>query len=197
MASISDFDNDLSTRCMASITIPKFTEVTQVMTIDGWMVIFQKVDTNTSFHRPWDDYVNGFGTYDYNFWMGLEKIHQLTSTGTYSMKLEVLLQNGIKLLAEYASFQLSDRSYQYYISVSGFSGTDGDIMTDGTYTDGFNGMKFSTYDSDNDQCGSNCGSRCDMGWWYNHCCLWPTADFYIPLYTSSPVSTARMMIKLA
>ena len=128
MALISEFGNDVSTQCNAFISIPTFADLTQVTTIDGWMVIFQNVDTNTSFNRPWVDYVNGFGTYNCNFWMGLEKIHQLTSNGRYSMKLEVLLENGSRLSAEYASFQLSSQSYLYTISVSGFSGTDGDII---------------------------------------------------------------------
>ena len=47
----------------------------------GWTVIQHRVDGTESFYRGWDEYKSGFGVIgqDDDYWMGLEKIYELTN----------------------------------------------------------------------------------------------------------------------
>ena len=42
--------------------------------------IQRRINNSVDFDRDWYDYVTGFGDVDGNFWLGLEEIHQLTTT---------------------------------------------------------------------------------------------------------------------
>ena len=192
---ISDFTKSTSVVIFKEIIIPTFAGTTTLIAIDDWIVIFQKVDTSVSFARSWIDYVNGFGANNCNFWMGLEKMYQLTRTGSYKIKLEILSDVGRIVSAEYGSFSLNSQTNLYTVHVSGYTGSDGDLMN---YGSSFSGMPFSTYDADNGPCSSNCGSVCGIGWWYNHC-DW---DVYILSFTLNDGSLhtmkkGRMMVKHA
>jgi len=46
---------------------------------DGrWTVLQRRVGGSVNFERTWSEYVNGFGDWNNEFWLGLEKIHYLT-----------------------------------------------------------------------------------------------------------------------
>ena len=47
----------------------------------------RRVDGDVDFQQPWEEYVNGFGDVDGNFWLGLETIHKLTAAGFSRMKV--------------------------------------------------------------------------------------------------------------
>ncbi|CAF4021142.1 unnamed protein product, partial [Rotaria sp. Silwood1] len=49
----------------------------------GWTVIQRRINGTIDFYRGWDDYKNGFGDLHTEFWLGNEKIHQLTNQGQY------------------------------------------------------------------------------------------------------------------
>ncbi len=49
----------------------------------GWTVIQRRLNGTVDFYRGWDDYKNGFGDLNTEFWLGNEKIHQLTNQGQY------------------------------------------------------------------------------------------------------------------
>ncbi|ESO01700.1 hypothetical protein HELRODRAFT_81378, partial [Helobdella robusta] len=57
----------------------------------GWIVIVQRVNGDQSFYRNWATYKSGFGIYYRNFWLGLEKMHQLTTSADYRLRLEILI----------------------------------------------------------------------------------------------------------
>ena len=46
-------------------------------------MIQTRVDGAESFRRDWNDYKNGFGKFQSEFWLGNEYIHQITSAGLY------------------------------------------------------------------------------------------------------------------
>ena len=121
-----------------------------------------------AFARDWDDYKDEFGRPDGNFyWIGLDRMHDLTSSGAYQLEINLRTGNESKTM-RWASFSVASESDKYLVSVSGFDqGTSG-------LSDRFsphNGADFSTQDRDNDGYSSgSCSSRYgNTGWWYKRC----------------------------
>lgn len=46
-----------------------------------WLVVQNRNDASTNFNRTWNEYKFGFGNLRNNFWLGLEKLHQVSSKG--------------------------------------------------------------------------------------------------------------------
>ena len=44
----------------------------------GWMVFQQRKFGTVDFYRNWEDYKNGFGSFEGDFWAGLENVHQVS-----------------------------------------------------------------------------------------------------------------------
>jgi Fibrinogen beta and gamma chains, C-terminal globular domain len=66
----------------------------------------------------WNDYVNGFGFQATNLWLGLERIHQLTTSGNWSLRLEYFYNNKW-VSAEYQKFVVGDNSSFYTLNYQG------------------------------------------------------------------------------
>ena len=49
----------------------------------GWTVLQRRMNGSVDFYRNWQDYKTGFGDLRTEFWLGNEKMHQLTSQGSY------------------------------------------------------------------------------------------------------------------
>ncbi|XP_051858689.1 angiopoietin-4-like [Drosophila albomicans] len=47
---------------------------------DGWMIIQRRINGKQDFDKKWQEYVDGFGELDGDFWFGLEKLHLVTSS---------------------------------------------------------------------------------------------------------------------
>ena len=46
----------------------------------GWIVIQRRITNGTAnFYRNWEDYENGFGDLNGEFWIGLRNMHELTT----------------------------------------------------------------------------------------------------------------------
>ena len=95
------------------------------------------------FYCYWTDYQQGFGNLSGEFWLGLDKIHRLTSDTT---QLHIDLQDfeGNSRYAQHTSFSVRDSESNYNLSVSGFSGNAGHSFGD------LSGYQFRTRDRDND-----------------------------------------------
>ena len=96
------------------------------------------------------------------FWLGNEKIHAITSTGTYEVRV-YLKYNCQSKYALYDKFSIADESNNYKVRVESYSGTAGDSLT------GHNDNKFNTVDRD-DGISENCAARMTGARWYGRCC---------------------------
>ena len=132
----------------------------------GWTVIQRRnVSLGTvNFTRNWEDYVNGFGDLDGEFWIGLNNIYQLTTT-LQEMELQISVWNDSEtsITWNYQTFRISGPENKYRLTVGGGTGNGSDPLA---Y---HNGRYFSTYDRDNDASSGNCAYRSQGGWWYNDC----------------------------
>ena len=131
----------------------------------GWTVFQRRMDGSVDFYRYWTDYQQGFGNLSGEFWLGLDKIHRLTSTPT-ELRVDLRDFEGNSAYAKYTSFSVGSSSSKYILSVlsSGYSGTAGDSLV------WHNRMKFSTRDQDNDAAsGASCAQVYKGGWWYSAC----------------------------
>ena len=132
----------------------------------GWTVFQCRMDGSVDFYRYWTDYQQGFGNLSGEFWLGLDKIHRLTSTAT-ELRVDLRDFDEMSAYAKYTSFSVGDSASKYILSISGYSGTAGDSLA---Y---HNGQQFSTRDQDNDATSSsfsgNCAQHFKGAWWYRHC----------------------------
>ncbi|XP_052861621.1 fibrinogen-like protein 1 [Anopheles cruzii] len=143
-----------------------------------WMVIQNRFDGSVDFYRPWREYKFGFGNNDGGeYWLGLERIHQLTSRSSY--ELMIILEDFDRNLtyAKWEQFAVADENNQYKIlKLKGFQGTAGDSFE-------AEGMRFSTYDYDNDKFDQNCAAITHGAWWYKSCGESNLNGLYLSGYT--------------
>ncbi|KAG5266141.1 hypothetical protein AALO_G00250250 [Alosa alosa] len=125
----------------------------------GWTVIQRRQDGKVNFNRKWNEYKNGFGDLHTEFWLGNDHIHDLSSQGAYSLRIDLEDWNGKHKHAYYESFSTEDEEHQYRLHVTGFSGTVEDSFA--WYHDKHS---FSTPDT-----GNICAEISHGGWWYNQC----------------------------
>ncbi|XP_071980226.1 ficolin-2-like isoform X2 [Engystomops pustulosus] len=130
----------------------------------GWIVIQRRWDGSVDFYRTWDEYKKGFGCRLNEFWLGNDNIHQITSTGTWELRVDLQDFEGKKVFAKYTSFKVLDESEKYTLQIGAFKeGTAGDSMG------GLSNVKFSTRDEDNDTSENSCSLMYKGGWWYTNC----------------------------
>ena len=114
--------------------------------------------------RDWAEYEDGFGDLESNMWLGLRYLNRLTASA--NMELHVYLEDfdNVHAYAAYNTFDISDRSDEYRLTVGGYSGNAGDSLFIHT------GNRFTTYDNDNYMSASgNCAQRYSGAWWYQNC----------------------------
>ena len=140
----------------------------------GWTVFQKRFDGTVNFSRNWDDYENGFGKSDGEYWLGLRNIHRLAYK-RWILRIDMEDYNGKREYAEYSDFRIGDAAWNYRLSVwsYSYSGNATDRLTWRGYggLDGYdhNNMPFSTWDRDNDHWDGNCAVKYTGGWWYNAC----------------------------
>uniref|UniRef100_A0A8C5DF26 Fibrinogen C-terminal domain-containing protein n=1 Tax=Gouania willdenowi TaxID=441366 RepID=A0A8C5DF26_GOUWI len=128
----------------------------------GWTVFQRRMNGKTDFYRTWSEYSAGFGNLSEEFWLGNEALHNLTSVGQVSLRVDMHSGND-NAYAVYANFSVDSEERHYTLTVSGYSGTAGDSMR---Y---HNGRPFSTRDKDPASLGIHCARAYMGGWWYKNC----------------------------
>ncbi|XP_054083642.1 angiopoietin-related protein 1-like [Zeugodacus cucurbitae] len=131
----------------------------------GWLVIQRRQSGAVSFYRDWNDYKKGFGDLTGNYWIGLEKLHALTSSCEQELYIQLQRRSGEKYHAKYAEFLIGPESQSYTLKKLGnYGGNAGDSLSNHL------GMKFSTYDRDNDNDDKrHCAKEFDGAWWFDDC----------------------------
>lgn len=118
------------------------------------------------FKRTFRQYENGFGDPYKEFWIGLKKLHQLTSSGQTSLRVEVTDWKNRTFVGEWSNFRVGNGP-AYTLGVHGYKGNIGDSLRIS------NGMHFSAMDKDMDRSEGECSvdHRGGGGWWFNACGL--------------------------
>ncbi|XP_049529745.1 angiopoietin-related protein 1-like [Anopheles darlingi] len=131
----------------------------------GWTVIQHRYDGSLDFYLGWAAFRDGFGDLVKEFWLGLEKVHQITKGRRHELLVEIKEFNGIYAYAKYDAFEVDSEDEQYALKDLGkYSGTGGDGMADNR------GMKFSTKDRDNDRyTDGQCAHFNEGAWWHGVC----------------------------
>ncbi|OCT92077.1 angiopoietin-2 [Xenopus laevis] len=130
----------------------------------GWTVIQHRKDGSVDFHRLWKEYKEGFGSPSGEYWLGNEFVHQLTTHGSYALRIQLRDWDGNEAYSLYDHFSLGNEDHKYRLQVRGYSGTAG-------RTSSFSptGTEFSTKDVDNDRCSCRCAQMATGGWWFDAC----------------------------
>ena len=105
-----------------NVPVPPQPNIT-VISIGNWIVVQQRTTVIPSFNwlLPWSSYKNGFGSIGLNFWLGLERLHLMTTSSNYRIRIELQqVATNRWFSAEYSSFTIdSEAVHQYRLHVSG------------------------------------------------------------------------------
>ncbi|XP_073821717.1 ficolin-1-A-like [Musca autumnalis] len=133
----------------------------------SWTPILRRQDASVDFNRPWLDYKLGFGNPDASFFIGLERLHKMTSHVGPQELLVVMtdFQNRTRF-ANYDVLRIGNETENYAIKELGeYFGDAGDGL-------GYHKNKeFSTYDRNNNAGKiKDCPHHFQAGWWYHDPC---------------------------
>ncbi len=93
----------------------------------GWTVFQRRVDGSVDFYRKWTDYKNGFGNLTNEFWLGLDKIHRLSSSKQNVLRVDLQTFENENAYAVYESFSVGNEGDGYRLKFKSNSYT-GKIM---------------------------------------------------------------------
>ncbi|XP_049548003.1 fibrinogen-like protein A [Anopheles darlingi] len=132
----------------------------------GWIVMQYRYDGSLDFYRGWNEFRDGFGDLNKEFWLGLEKVHQITSSRKHELIVELKDFEGNYKYARYDAFEIGSESTQYELKDLGnYNGTVGRAM----YSN--KDEKFSTKDRDNDERSDiHCAQEYEGAWWHWRYC---------------------------
>ncbi|KAI3352033.1 hypothetical protein L3Q82_020845 [Scortum barcoo] len=127
----------------------------------GWIVIQRRINGTEKFNRVLAR-------------NEMTNLHYITTQGNYSLRINLEDFDGKERYAEYKNFKVANKKDHYKLSFGTYVGTAGDALSGG-YQVGesewasHQGIKFSTYDQDNDNYSGNCAQEDKGGWWFNKC----------------------------
>ena len=92
----------------------------------GWTVFQRRLDGSVDFYRNWSDYKHGFGDVYGEFWLGLDKIHRLTSDNNSMLRVDLEDFKGNTTYAEYNVFGVMSEKDKYRLILGFYSGNTGE-----------------------------------------------------------------------
>ncbi|XP_068215729.1 fibrinogen-like protein 1 [Palaemon carinicauda] len=182
------------------------------MTSDGgkWTVFLSRDKDHTDqelFNRTWDEYKEGFGSCDHEYWLGNEILYNLTNERPQMLRIEGTDGSGNTKWAHYNTFKVASENDNYQVTISGYDPTStmGDLLTPTQTLANLNTMEFSTLDEDNDNyAGGSCSKRHNNGggFWYHSCSLiGPTNNAGVQCYywntgVAGPVTLKKLKMSI-
>ncbi|XP_071836892.1 fibrinogen-like protein A [Apostichopus japonicus] len=132
--------------------------------------VFQRrVDGSVEFYRDWDDYRDGFGFLNKEFWLGNDKISLLTNQKDYILRIDLNNVNGDPYFAKYDLFRISDEETKYRLV--GLGEYDSSSTTAYDKMAYHRNQTFTTFNRDNDRHSSyNLAQFCHGAWWHGSYC---------------------------
>ncbi|KAH8300057.1 hypothetical protein KR044_009060, partial [Drosophila immigrans] len=132
----------------------------------GWIVIQQRIDGKEEFFRDFSAYSAGFGSFEGDFFLGLEKIHQLTNSWRYELAIHMEDFIGNVNFALFDNFKVGSQLEDYKLKSLGEFSSNG-IVDQLRF---LVGHKFSTYNHNNADWSAN--SFHYGGWWFHEYINW-------------------------
>ena len=88
----------------------------------GWTVFQKRIDGSENFYLYWNDYKDGFGDLNGEFWLGKDKIHRLTIDDNQMLRVDLEDFEGNTAYAEYGMFGVMNEDDQYKLILGSYSG---------------------------------------------------------------------------
>ena len=139
----------------------------------GWTVFQRRMNGAVDFNVDWEAYKHGFGRVQGEFWLGNDNIFIMALQGLYpkcsELRIDMIDWNLKKYFIKYDNFRVDNEHNGYKMTIGKqIAGNTGNGLTMVQNSKG--GVKFSTYDSDNDSHSSgNCAQIYRGGWWFANC----------------------------
>ena len=106
-----------------NVTMSVGNQTVPVQSIFGWIIWMRKVlSVSFNWNLAWTSYKNGFGSIGAsNYWLGLERVYQLTSSSKYRLRIEMKVNaTAVWRSVEYWSFSVGDEATtKYQFNVDG------------------------------------------------------------------------------
>ena len=129
--------------------------------VGGYIEIQRRVDGSISFDREWQDYKEGFGSPEEEYWMGLDFIHKLTYGRNTTLNIHGRKFSGMSRSTFFHNFYIEDEANNYRLHSGVPDVTFGGNAGDWVYSDG---AEFTTKDRDfDDRTDLNCAQRFEGG----------------------------------
>ena len=87
----------------------------------GWTVFQKRIDGSVDFNLNWSDYKHGFGNLSGEFWLGLDRIHRLTSDNNSVLQVDMEDFEGGSAYAEYSSFGVRSEHDKYRLILGSYN----------------------------------------------------------------------------
>ncbi|XP_065194885.1 fibroleukin-like [Sycon ciliatum] len=134
----------------------------------GWLVVLRSLGSDSTFwNRDWAAYKNGFGDLNGKFWLGNDRIHKLTESQKYEVRIDLAIRTSTHFV-KYNWMRVGSEEELYRLTVSRTVESSFTIPAGQGLE--YHEMPFTTYDRDNDrQTHLNCAGTYKIGWWYSGC----------------------------
>jgi len=134
------------------------------------VLIQQNFGGSNTFNRSWAEFKVGFNDSNGNYWIGNDRLSQVTQSGIYKLRVELLQTNTYRWYwVEYGVITVLGESHNYRLGVSGYSSDLNSYFGELSYQ---NGMMFNDRDNDPWKNGTYNDNRAVYnggGFWYKDC----------------------------
>ncbi|XP_076043991.1 ficolin-2-like isoform X2 [Oratosquilla oratoria] len=90
----------------------------------GWTIIQRRIDVlpRLDFYRTWVEYERGFGHPSEEFWLGLDAIHELTTSSLQELRIDMWSCNDEHRYAKYGFFHVGGPETKYVMHCGRYEG---------------------------------------------------------------------------